>query len=199
MSAAVSAAREHNVSIDFAELSVSNRPSDLGSLEDDRSCNQRGVGDYVLNRRPNNLDETSSISSMSQNNDLCLDDDSDPESSQNGISKHLMSEKRGAATSSFTNPPFFISTPPRRSSVDFGEDFMGNSDSSMLRKRLDEIPEYFSAPPHKRSKHQSERRRGRPRKEEISENEDLRTVAKRMYARAYRENVSGLINSLIKN
>uniref|UniRef100_A0AC34RNT8 BZIP domain-containing protein n=1 Tax=Panagrolaimus sp. JU765 TaxID=591449 RepID=A0AC34RNT8_9BILA len=46
----------------------------------------------------------------------------------------------------------------------------------------------FSEPPTKRSRISGERRRGRPRKEEVSENEDMRTVAKRMYARAYREN-----------
>jgi len=72
--------------------------------------------------------------------------------------------------------------------MDSNSDFF--SEALAFRKRLDDIPEFLSEPPpHKRSKTHSERRRGRPRKEEISENEDLRTVAKRMYARAYRENM----------
>ena len=65
----------------------------------------------------------------------------------------------------------------------------------LVRKRVEDFDaqiHFLSEPsPSKRSKlDRAERRRGRPRKEEISENEDLRTVAKRMYARAYRENVS---------
>ena len=65
----------------------------------------------------------------------------------------------------------------------------------LVRKRVEDLDtqmHFLSEPsPSKRSRlERAERRRGRPRKEEISENEDLRTVAKRMYARAYRENVS---------
>ena len=70
--------------------------------------------------------------------------------------------------------------------------FMYSGNTRKRAQDLDPQLSYLSQPsPNKRQKIESmERKRGRPRKEGISDGEDLRVVAKRIYARKYRENVS---------
>uniref|UniRef100_A0A914Q1S5 Uncharacterized protein n=1 Tax=Panagrolaimus davidi TaxID=227884 RepID=A0A914Q1S5_9BILA len=173
------------------KVELNDRPNDLGmNEEDEKLCDALNGLDFAL--RPTNLDSAEASESPSTN-ELFIDDgeedeDSDGEEiSPRSETLRILSSAEKRVAPNFQNSPLSISNfsfMDSSSGIDYLHEQLLSS-----RKRLDDVPEFLSEPPpNKRSKH-SERRRGRPRKEEISENEDLKTVAKRMYARAYRENV----------
>uniref|UniRef100_A0AC34FAV6 BZIP domain-containing protein n=1 Tax=Panagrolaimus sp. ES5 TaxID=591445 RepID=A0AC34FAV6_9BILA len=195
---AVSVNSRENLPKDKIELWE--RPGDLGlnEEENERLCDE--LNGLAFKLRPTNLDSEEAPSeespSTNNNNSLFIDEGDEDEESDDAeilprsaalrnLSTTSSSEKR--VVPNFRNPPLSISDlsfMDTSAGVEFLHEQLISS-----RKRLEDVPEFLSEPPpSKRSKH-SERRRGRPRKEEISENEDLKTVAKRMYARAYRENM----------
>ena len=176
----MAAAATASLSRDFPPkdpVELTKRPADLGTVEEDKFCSDFSTG-LEVNRRPHdlNLAETSTMSSHH--------DDSDVEGYSDGDSPMDFTENQLSSLMSSNLASSLQAAMDSKSMPEFFRDFD--------RKRADsEGPDFLSEPPpSKRSKPIPERRRGRPRKEEISENEDLRTVAKRMYARAYRENVS---------
>ncbi|KAE9546850.1 hypothetical protein FO519_009938, partial [Halicephalobus sp. NKZ332] len=63
--------------------------------------------------------------------------------------------------------------------------------SAVARKRVVELDSQLrlppEPPPNKKAKFSTEKKRERPRKEEISENGDLGTVARQIYVRSHRE------------
>jgi hypothetical protein len=188
------------------KIELFDRPRDLGlNEEDERLCDALNGLDFEL--RPTTLDSSESFQSPSFNSsNLFIDEHDDEEMDSNNSDNDdgedgsspksetlrnlsMSSSQQKRITPNFRNPPISLESLAFMDSAGAAVDFF-NEQMISTRKRFEDIPEFMSEPPpSKRSKHASERRRGRPRKEEISENEDLKTVAKRMYARAYRENM----------